>query len=235
MCPWARIPITRPSPRHPSSTPPRYRPPLKSARRRSQRSTCDGWPFDAADGSREAEGRRARRKRHPHARSRRRRDARTGAHSGRAVRDGFSRRPLRTKRRARWSRSSRSGWPGSRPPTAQFSQFRPEHESRTEDRHGYQFGAARLRPGPAGPTGRARFLGRGDGLLPLALAEDRPATSPCPPRPNGNGPAAPAPPRRSGSADSTPITRRSPTWATERWRSSPPTPPSTTTPPPARW
>ena len=44
----------------------------------------------------------------------------------------------------------------------------------------------------AGAAGGPRFVAAGHGLLPLAFAEDGPASVTCPAKPNGNTPAAPA-------------------------------------------
>ena len=74
-----------------------------------------------------------------------------------------------------------------------------------------------------------------DGLLPLAVATDRPARRAAHRSPVGMGLPRRQPPPRSGSAIWTRTIHPSRISATRCWRSSPPTPRSTITPPPARW
>ena len=79
---------------------------------------------------------------------------------------------------------------------AQFALFDPGHDSAyisVYNKDQANRGEPVNRPRTAG---RPRLVAAGDGLLPLALAEDGPEVSRCPPRPNGNTPAAPAPTRR---------------------------------------
>ena len=131
-----------------------------------------------------------------------RRRAGPGADPRRRVRHGRRRRARPTSTRPAWSTIDKPFYMGECEVTnAQYALFDPEHDSgvHQHDQQGPEHrGEPVNRPNAAGGPGH---LATGDGVLPVAVARDRPQVSACRPRPSGSTPAAPARPRRSPTAD----------------------------------